>query len=184
MVNTYTPVDLLCAAAEYSLAETRLTETPLLGLLSASTVVQDQKAIKWPARLTEATIGGRPLAGTLASDTPGSLGKAEISIPDYYFKYQFQVVKRDLANAAATGLVSVVRDAVGAEIDDALLSFTQQINTTLYTGVGTLSNTSFGVLGINEIIKQTGSYAGISRTTYPRWRSIIQTGAVQGLLRI
>ena len=180
MPNTYVPVELLSAVAENELAETRLTEAPLLGILAASAMPQNQRAIQWPAKLTDADIGGRAVAGAITDDTAGSIGKAEIAIPDYYFKHKFQVVKRDLVEAAATGKVDVVQNAVGAQVNDALLSFVQKINSVLYTGVGTLNTSSFGVLGLDEVAKQTGTYAGISRATYPRWRSIVQQGATPG----
>jgi hypothetical protein len=179
-INTYAVPDLLSAVAEQQLAETRLTETPLLGLMAGRAQLTRQRPIEWAARLTDAASGGRALAGSLADDTAGSLGEATLSVPDYYFKYQMNVRRRDLIEAAATGKIQAVRSAVGTEVADALRSLTQTINGVLYTGTGAVNNTHFGVLGLNAIAGQTGSYAGISRSTYPRWKTILKAGAVPG----
>jgi hypothetical protein len=180
MPNSYAPIALLSLLAEESLAETRLTEAPLLGILGANARLVTQRGIKWGARLSDAEVDGRTLTGALASNTAGSVGEAKLSVPDYYFKYQLEVIKRDLVEAAATGDINAVRDAVGTEMNDALRAFSQKINSVLYTGIGTANNTHFGVIGLNEVAKQTGSYAGISRATYPRWKSIVKQGAVPG----
>lgn len=179
-LNSYTPVNLLSAVAEETLADTRLTETPLLGALAPSARLQRQRDIEWGARVADAVSGGRALDGALADDTSGSLAQAKLTIPDYYFKYQFSVFKRNLVEAASIGKIEAVRDAVGSEVEDALRALTQTINGVLYTGAGTVNDTSYGVLGLASIDNQTGSYAGISRSTYPRWRSIIQQGGTPG----
>ncbi|MBW4462422.1 MAG: hypothetical protein KME47_19605 [Nodosilinea sp. WJT8-NPBG4] len=126
-INTYSPADLMSAVAEQTLAETRLVETPLLGLLASCSQLTRQRPIEWSARLTDAASAGRALAGSLADDTAGSLGEAALTVPDYYFKYQMNV-RRDLIEAAATGKIQAVRSAVGTEVADALRSLTQQIN--------------------------------------------------------
>ncbi|MBW4483014.1 MAG: hypothetical protein KME14_10760 [Tildeniella torsiva UHER 1998/13D] len=179
-INSYSPADLMSAVAEQTLAETRLIETPLLGLLASRSQLTRQRPIEWAARLTDAASGGRAVAGSLADDTAGSLGEAALTVPDYYFKYQMSVRRRDLIEAAATGKIQAVRSAVGTEVADALRSLTQQINGALYTGNGTANATHFGVIGLNTIAAQTGSYAGISRTTYPRWKCIVKRGATPG----
>lgn len=179
-INTYSPADLLSAVAEQQLAETRLVETPLLGIMAGRAQLTRQRPIEWAARLTDAASGGRALAGSLADDTAGSLGEAALAIPDFYFKYQMNVRRRDLIEAASTGKVQAVRSAVGTEISDALRSLTQTINGVLYTGTGVANTTHFGVIGLNTIAAQTGTYAGISRTTYPRWKCVLETGATAG----
>ncbi|MDZ7922528.1 MAG: hypothetical protein U5M23_00395 [Marinagarivorans sp.] len=176
----YTPAELMSARAEQQLAETRLTETPLLGLLAGTIMLQTQRGIEWGAKLGDAGTSGREVGGPLGVDTKGKIEAAQLLIPNYYFKHQLRVLKRDLVEAASTAKVSSLRDPVGIEINDALMSITQKMNTALYAGVGTLNDTSFGVLGLNEIAKQTGSYAGISRATEPRWRSIQIDGATPG----
>ncbi|MBD2256660.1 hypothetical protein [Pseudanabaena sp. FACHB-2040] len=180
MPNNYAPADLLAAVAEQELAETRLTETPLLGVMAGRAQLTRQRPIEWAARLTDAAAGGRALAGALADDTAGSLGEATLTIPDYFFKYQMNVKRRDLIEAAATGRVDAVRAAVGTEVTDALRAITQEINKVLYVGSGVANTANYGVFGMNAIATQTGTYAGISRTTYPRWKCILKTGATAG----
>ena len=176
----YTPAELMCARAEQQLAETRLTEAPLLGLLAGSTQLQTQRAIEWGAKLGNAGASGREVAGPLTEDSKGKVEPAQLLIPNYYFKHQLKVLKRDLIEAASISKIGVLRDPVGIEINDALISITQEMNRALYEGVGTLNNTSYGVVGLNEVAKQTGTYAGISRTAEPRWRSIQIDGATPG----
>lgn len=181
MPNPYINPALLTAVMELKLAETRFNETPMLGLLAPNIRVQGQHAIEWPARLADAQVSGRALLDPVGSDdTAGALGKASLSIPDYFVRHKFTLVKRELTEAAATGRVEAVVDAVGTQIADANRAFARAVEKALFTGVGTLNNTSFGIQGLAEIIKQTGSYAGISRSTYPRWKSIVKTGATAG----
>jgi hypothetical protein len=181
-LDTLLPAQLLSAIATDVLVDTTLSEAPLLGMLAANGIYQQQRNIEWGAKVGAAAVSGRAIGGSLADDTNGVVAGAALSIPDYYFKHQFTVIKRDLVNAATTGKITAVRNPIRLAVADAIKEITRKINGVLYTGNGTADTTHFGVIGLNTAAVQTGNYAGISRTTYSKWRSILNQGAVPGTL--
>lgn len=163
------------------LAETRFSETPLLDLMASRAMPpQKQHEISWAARLTDAAAGGRITTGPLTDDARGSLGTATLAIPDYYVKHQMPLIKRELIEAFAIGRMDIVKNLYTTEMDDAIRAMTLALDSALHAGVGTLNTTSFGIFGLTEIIKTTGSYAGISKTTNPRWVPIVRSGPTPG----
>ncbi|AND75491.1 major capsid protein [Nostoc phage N1] len=179
-LTTLTPTELLTAKAIDYLANSFLVEAPMLGLLANRVVNQKQKAIEWGAKVAQGVVGGRTRQGALAQDTQGTIKGASLSVPDYYIKHQFQVGKDEIVNSNTIGRISAVRDPVGTAISDAFDVLARKVNQVLYTANGTADTTNFGVFGLNSVAVQTGSYAGLSRVTFPRWKSTLVQGAVPG----
>jgi len=167
------------AAFSDYLADTRFNETPMLDILGTNVVTVNTREVSWGARLTDAEASGRLVTGPLTDDGRGSLGRARLPIADYYAKHQMPLIKRDLIEAAQSGQTSQVRNLFQTEMDDAMRAITMAIDNALVSGVGTLNTTSYGINGLNDIIKQTGTYAGLPHSN-PRWKSIVQSGAVAG----
>lgn len=181
-LDTLMPAELLAAVATDYLANSSVKEAPLLGMLSANAIYQPQKEITWGAKVGNAVVGGRAVGGALGNDNNGTDKAATLSVPDYLVKHQFTVLKRDLVNAATTGRITATRNPVSNNVTDAVNEITRKLNQVLYSGNGTVDATHFGVVGLNTAAVQTGNYAGLSRTTYPKWRSILNQGAVPGTL--
>ncbi|XAI95757.1 putative major capsid protein [Dolichospermum phage Dfl-JY23] len=185
-LTTLTPTELLSAKAIDYLADSFLVETPMLALLANRVVNQKQKTIQWGAKVAQGVVGGRTRTGALANDTQGTIRPAELAVPDYYVKHQFQVGKDEIVNSQSTGKISAVRDPVKTAVGDAFDVLSKKINSILYTASGVADTTNYGVFGLDAAAgttvanSATGSYAGISKVTYSRWRSIIQGGAVAG----
>lgn len=179
-LDTLTPAGLLSAVATDFLADTTLSEAPLLGVLASNGIFQPQRQIEWSAKTGAAVVSGRTVSGSLADDTNGVVNTASLAIPDFYFKHQFSVIKRDLVQAASTGKISSVRNPIRTAVGDAITELSRRMNQVLYTGNGTVDATHFGVIGLNAAALQTNNYAGISRTTFPRWRSILNQGTTPG----
>jgi hypothetical protein len=157
-----------------------------MALLANRVINQKQKGIQWGAKVAQGVVGGRTRTGALANDTQGTIRSAELAVPDYYIKHQFDVGKDEIVNANSTGKISAVRDPVGTAIADAFDVLTKKINQVLYTASGVADANNYGIFGLDAAAgttvanSATGSYAGISKVTYSRWRSIIQGGAVAG----
>ncbi|AND75579.1 putative major capsid protein [Nostoc phage A1] len=185
-LTNLTPTELLANKAVDYLANSFLVETPMLGLLANRVINQKQKAIEWGAKVAQGVVGGRTRTGALANDTQGTIKGASLSVPDYYIKHQFDVGKDEIVNSDATGKISAVRDPVGTAIADAFDVLSKKINSVLYTASGVADATNYGIFGLDAAAgttvanSATGTYAGISKVTFPRWRSIIQGGAVPG----
>lgn len=172
-LTTLTPAGLLSAIAVDYLADSRLREAPLLSLLASNAIMQPQNEIQWGFKATYATTGGRAVTAAVADDTVATVVPANLSIPAYYVKHQFTVNRPDLVEAMTTGKITAVRNPVRTAISDALISFTQTLENALFNGDGaTLDNTNYGIGGLSSILAQTGSYAGISRSSYPRVKAL------------
>ena len=186
--DNLTPVELLSAMSVDILADSIMRETPLFGVLAADAVMQPQKPVEWGARVTEASTGGRTLTGALSNDDAGKIVGASLSIPDIYIKHQFQILKQQMVIATNNGKISAVRSPMRQAMQDAMDAFARKIQNVLYNADGTLdTTTNFGVFGLDAIVANplddstaTGTYAGVSRVTYPKWRSIRRRGSTPG----
>lgn len=180
MANALAPVELLRRVFDVEMEETRFNETPILGLLANTAVLQDRRDISWTANLGEPTIGGRALAAALSNDTQTAPTSAQLAIPDYLFKHQFTVLKRDVREAAAVGEIGAIRDILGYYVVEATRLLALRANSAIITGNGTLDATNGGVFGLEYVLNNANNYAGINRSTYTRWQSIVQQGATPG----
>ncbi len=179
-ITTVTPAELMAAKAVDYLANSFLKETPLFGLLADKVINQKQKAIEWGAKVAQGVTGGRAIDGVLGDDTIATVKGAAMSIPDFYIKHQFSTLKQDVVNATSIGKISAVRDPLATIIGDAFDILARKVQMLLYTGTGAADTTNFGIWGLNSIALQTGSYAGLSHVTYPRWKSILSQGTTPG----
>jgi hypothetical protein len=182
-LTSLTPAELLSARATDFLANSFLTEAPMFGLLANRVINQKQKAIEWNAKAAQSVVGGRARTAALGNDNSAIVIGASLSIPDYYFKHQFQVGKDEIVNAASTGKTSAVADPVQTELEDAFDVLVRKINAVLFTGTGVADATHFGVVGLNTIVGSnpaSGTYAGINRATYTRWRCTRTQGTTPG----
>jgi hypothetical protein len=182
-LTTLTPAELLSARATDFLANSFLKEAPMFGLLANRVINQKQKAIEWGGKVTQSVVTGRARTGSLSNDNTATITEASLLIPDYYFKHQIDVGKDEIVNAASTGRTMAVSDPLQTAIEDAFDVLVSKINEVLYTGTGVADSTHFGVVGLNSIVGSnpaTGTYAGINRATYPRWRCTRVQGTVPG----
>lgn len=174
------PLELLIATAEDILVDSALRESPLFGALAGSAVMQKQKSIEWGNKVASGTVSGRAITAPLSQDTQAVIKGAAMNIPDWYIKHQFQVLKQDMQLAESMGRISDIRNPLRLCIEDALDQFTRKMQQILFTGNGTVNEANAGVFGLNAIAQQSGSYAGISRADFPRWKSLLYQGATPG----
>lgn len=174
------PTELMVAVAEDVLVDSFLQESPLFGMLASSVVMQKQKAIEWGEKVSQGTTSGRAITAPLTEDTQAVVKGAAMSIPDWYIKHHIKVLKQDMQLAASNARITDLRNPLRLAMDDALKIFTRKVQQVLYTANGTVDETNAGVFGLNSIAGQTGSYAGIDRTVYPRWKSLRYQGATPG----
>ena len=181
-LSDLTPPELLSTVARDYLANSKLTGSPLLGILADNVIQQKQHAIEWGAKVGVPSIGGRTVTGALSNDNQGAIKGASLSIPDYYFKSQVEVIKQHYVESQASGKIFDVKNPVRRHFIDAIDELCKKIESALFLGDGTLNTTSFGVIGLNTAVGDgaTGSYAGLSRVTYPRWRSLVVAGTTPG----
>jgi hypothetical protein len=174
------PVELLISTAENVLVESELRESALFGALASTATMQKQLEIKWGNKVASGTVSGRHIYAPLSQDTQAVVKGASMRIPDWYIKHQFQVFKQDMQIAASNAIITDLRNPLRLCVEDALNQFTRKMQQVLYTADGTVNDANAGIFGLNAIAGQTGSYAGISRTEFPRWKSLRFQGSVPG----
>nr|ABC46474.1 putative major capsid protein [Cyanophage AN-15] len=189
-LTTLTPTELLSIKAVDYLANSFLVEAPMLALLANRVINQKQKGIQWGAKVAQGVVGGRTRTGALANDTQGTIRAAELAVPDYYIKHQFDVGKDEIVNSNATGKISAVRDPVGTADRrrfGAVLAKKIDICQVLYTRLLVwliVLTTVFSVWMLRPVLQLLTArlvlMQGYLKSHIPRWRSIIQGGAVPG----
>lgn len=124
------------------------------------------KNIAWDAKLARGTSAGSYASGaTITGDD------ADTELPAVLqwkrLKAEFRVHGDAVAAAAAAGPIAY-SDLFGKALRDTVRNLTVELGRQSY-GDGT-GNSSMDLDGMAAIIADTGSYAGISRTTYATWR--------------
>lgn len=133
--------------------------------------------------------GGAPIKQTIATTTEGTatflteqgaFGIPPLGHPAIAATYNMKWAVVPVAVGepelhAASGEFAVV-DFLQSKMDLAFKDFQQLISNQLYTGT---SDTGVEISGLPVMIDDgtvAGTYAGISRTTYPQWKSVYRSG--------
>lgn len=95
---------------------------------------------------------------------------AQLRIGSYRVKHQFKISKVAITEAASRA-PEELKDLFGAHVTRGLTHITREVNRALYLADGTAA---FGqMIGLNSVIDNTSSYAGISPVAFPSWKSIV-----------
>ena len=134
-------------------------------------VVPRTDKVRWPADFSP-TGGGvvDRATGVPSANTPTEMKQAELSWATYdsTFEIGMDLLDLDPASLPAADVEAVVYQATKAvqgvykNIEDALM------------GTGTDGST---IIGLLTAIAGTGSYAGLDRSTYPYWASLIESSS-------
>lgn len=140
------------------------------------------KNLSWTARFGTAT----PAGAVIADGADVSVYNSDIKVPatlDYgTYHDAFSITGKARAAAAVTGNPVELEDLYGEEIEESVTRLASAIGVDLYSGDGS-TDTIMGLIATNGPMKATGSYANISRSTYPQWAAnILSNGAVERAL--
>jgi hypothetical protein len=135
-----------------------------------------QKIIAWDAQVALNPAGGSMAAGVDIALTGNEYAvEVPATLPWKYVQVPFQVAGPALA-VASKGGPAAYADLFGKQMSDATLALARKLGTFTF-GDGT-GNTGLDPSGFLAAIgSSVGSYAGISRVTYPVWAAYVSGNA-------
>jgi hypothetical protein len=184
-----TPANVLGKVIEARVGKAKLTRaTTLLTLLNAGRAfTTSDTELNWTVDVGGETAAWEAMTADGANTAEGTTVPASLSTGTHRLKHQFTMSKieigKALARAAQGGYqgndvdgihMSPLADLFGSQMDRAVNSLMQKLNTTLWVGNGTATHGN--VIGFQSII-DGASYAGISGVTYPEWTAVKQDTA-------
>jgi len=128
------------------------------------------KNLQWSIRVgsgvgTKIADGADVQAGDYLNDD-----KIPASLDYGTYHAAFAVTGKALAGALATGNPAELAALFADELGDAIERLAKGIQQALYDGDGT-TDAMFGLCATGGPLDQTGTYAGVDRSTYPLWAS-------------
>lgn len=142
--------------------------SPILQILAGNIKMGDGQNIQWVPKFGTASAGSAA-ATTEGADvsTFNSDTKEAASLLFGTYSEAFEVTGKALAAAAAAGNPEQLANLFESELMDAANRLAHAIGGEIYNGNGSGERMT-GLLG--GAILDTGTYAGLSRVTYPQWR--------------
>lgn len=155
-----------------------LGEYPMLSRLTKKTT--SQKQLKWNANVGGAGVTGEATTANVTNYTEDAVVGATLPIGTARLRHSFQVMREDIAEAAAAGK-GALRDLFGYEIQSGLRAIMESLSGHLYTGTGT--NAAGGLVGLNAAAT-AAVYANIDSAVYTAWSSVISTNGTNRALAL
>lgn len=151
---------------------------PMLQVLGPNVRDADSHVIQWDVKFGTAGYGGAASiaegadVATFNTDT-----KATASLVFGTYHDAFEITGKAIASAIASGNPAALADLFGSEIRDSAMRLSHALATEFYSGNGAGERMT-GLLG--GAILDSGTYAGLSRVTYPQWRGNIRANGGVG----
>ncbi|MNX56806.1 hypothetical protein D3C86_876090 [compost metagenome] len=142
-------------------------DCPTLGIIPKT--LGSGKNIAWDAKVARGTKAG---SYDGASDINPNDKHTEVpAVLNWkFYKGEFKVTGAALAIAQTAG-PEAYADLFGKAIDDAVTDLADKMGAHVFADGTTNSGLDYD--GLAAIVNNTGNYAGLSRTTYPVWRSTV-----------
>lgn len=153
-------------------ANLRLTSAKLLTALNEKnrTATRENTSIDWDIDVGGGGAAWESVTQDGQDTSTDDVVPAQLRIGSYRVKHQFKVSKVAITEAASRA-PEELKDLFGAHVTRGLTHITREVNRALYLADGTAA---FGqMVGLNSVINNTSSYAGINPTTYTSWKSIV-----------
>lgn len=176
MPSTLTPLEAITFLIEDQVAIARLRASYTLQLLYKLGRMSDaiQTQLKWDVDLAG---GGAAIEAVTANGaaTPTDVVKnAVLPIANYRIKHQFTISKIEMRQAAAIA-PSELKNLFGNHVTRGITHILRSMNSLIYTGTGNAASAE--VVGLEQVIDNAVSYAGISPVTYPLWQAYVNANA-------
>lgn len=136
----------------------------------ANKVFARQQLIKWNADVGGAGVTIKDLNEDATSSQQGAVEPANLAIGQTAITHTFDLVLNDVTEAAAVG-IEPLRNLFQAHVNRGLIKIYRQLNTLLFTGTGIKADAR--VIGMEKVIDNTYSYAGIAPASFPGWSSVL-----------
>ena len=177
----YSTTSILKKLIEERVVDLRLNNAKTLTYLAAKGQVKAATAdnMYWNAVVSGSTVVGESMANAGSNQGTGDTVQANLSIGGFKFYHQFSVKRTDMVSARTAG-VGKLRQLFKVHVDSGILELRRKVNQAIWTGDGTTA--SAGMIGLNTVLDNAVSYAGISPVTYPLWQAIKDTNAANRAL--
>jgi hypothetical protein len=177
-IETLAPLELLRGEIQDKVAQTKITNYPLLSSIQKQSAYQT--SIDWPVTIGTADTYGRATSAnpSNASATDSNF-QAVLPIGSRVLEHKFSI---DLTQATQAARIApqALRNLYKGKINAGLDALLKQLEILAYTGDGT--NASHGIVGLDKAISNvvtgtpnTDIYAGLDGVAYPGWSSFIST---------
>lgn len=179
----YSSTAIIAKIIEESVPDLRLKNAAFLDWLSSNGRVMggDHTDLYWNAIASGSTTATASMSTAGSDQTTGDAVQASLSVGAYKIYHQFTVQLVDVLNAQTAG-IGKLKALLQQNIQGGIIAMRRQLNTYLWTGDGTAATGN--VVGINQVLNDTLTYAGINPTTYPSWVPITsKAGAPRALTR-
>lgn len=145
---------------------------PMLQVLGPNVRDADSHVIKWDVKFgTQGAGSSAAIAEAADVSTFNTDTKVAASLDYGTYHEAFEISGKALSAAAASGNPAAIANLFESEITDAVQRLAWSLAQEWYNGDGT-SERMLGLLG--GAILDTGTYAGISRSTYAQWAGTIE----------
>ncbi|TFI51033.1 phage major capsid protein [Mastigocladus laminosus UU774] len=171
--NPLTPASALVYVISQRLALAKDVTYPTLSYLTQKRTAT-QKQIKWNADVGGEATTVKDVTEDVQTNTQGKTEGASLAIGETAFTHSFDLVKTDITEALNIG-IDAISNLYQSYVDRAVVALMRKLNRSLYLGDGTKAHAR--VLGMEYVTTNTNNYAGINRTTYPKWRSLTFSNA-------
>jgi hypothetical protein len=106
---------------------------------------------------------------TIPATLPWGMYRAAFSLTNH----EINVASANIGNASALG------DIVGERFLGKMAKLVDLMEADVFTGTGTAANTFPNIVGFDTAVAATGTYANISKSTYPEWAgNVLSNGGV------
>ena len=142
----------------------------------------DAKQVAWDVEFSGATAASFAEGSDVAPSeynqdpvVPATVSWGQYRAPFKISNLEINMASRSIANAAQLG------NTVGLRLESSISKMLSVINKDFFVGTGTDSSGNPTLVGLQSALASTGSYAGISKSTYPEWSGLVLANG--GVLR-
>lgn len=164
-----TPLEAMNKVVENSVVDLRSNRVTTLANMQAANRFRTIKKtnIDWDVVVEG---GGTAWVGIEAEDLTNNgednTVPANLRIGQYRLKHTF-TISRTAIQEALTLAPTDLKNLFQEKLDTGILQLAKQMNDVIWNGDGTAAKG--GVIGLNKVMDNTASYAGISTATMPKW---------------
>lgn len=177
-VNFASVTNVLQKRFERDVVSQIMRASPVLQILSGNIRMGDGQNIQWVPKFGAASAGsGAATAEGADIVTFNTDTKDAAALPFGTYSEAFEITGKAMAGALAAGNPETLANLFESELMDAAQRLANAIGGEVYNGNG-VSERMVGLLG--GAILDTGTYAGLSRITYPQWRGNVYANGGTG----
>lgn len=168
-------IDALTLLIEEEIANVNFRPFVMLSRILKRDAYQTQ--VKWDVNVGGAQVQGRATTADATVGNTDAVRGASLAIGDRVLGHAFSVRRNDITQARRTA-PGALRELFAAHILTAFDVIMPALNQVLYTGTGNAA--SHGVFGLDYVLTNANTYAGLDPATYTDWTCVNLANAGTG----